>query len=174
MARIGFTKITPIKSLEDKTITINGEQVVIKQYLPIAEKALLVSDVLADVLDEHGMNSNLRETIYTALYIIKYYTNINLTEAMFNTAGKTYDLLKLNHIIDQVIQNIPVEEYEEIAKAIRESLLIVSTYRTSLAGMFYDMQAGDQASVKSADELMNQLNEVSQNGFLREVLEKMG
>lgn len=174
MARVSFTKITPIKSLEDKTITINGEQVVVKQYLPIAEKALLVSDVLADTLDEHGMNSDLRETIYTALYIIKYYTNINLTETMFNTAGKTYDLLKLNHVLDTVIDAIPEEEYIELSDTIRASIEIVSTYRTSLAGMFYDMQAGDQSSVKSADELMNQLNEVSQNGFLKQVMEKLG
>jgi hypothetical protein len=36
------------------------------------------------------------------------------------------------------------------------------------------MQASDQSSVKSADELMNQLNEVSQNGLLHQILEKMG
>ena len=174
MAKISLTKLTPIKTIDNKVININGENVSIIQYLPITEKAKLVSDVLGDTLDEHGMNSNIRENVYTGIRLIQYYTNINITENMLNNSGKTYDLLMLNNIIDQVKENIPKEELDYIIDAIRQSINIVSEYRTSIAGLFTDMQAGNQDSVRSADELMNQLNEVSQNGLLRNILEKMG
>lgn len=174
MATVSFSKITPIKSIDDKIIEINGEKVSVKQYLPIAKKAEIVGLVLQDTLDEHGMNSNIREKIYTYIRLIQFYTNISITETMLNNAGKTYDLLKLNHVIDNVINAIPAEEYNYLIEAINTSIKIVSDYRTSVAGLFTDMQAGDEASVKSADELMNQLQEVSQNGLLKNILEKMG
>lgn len=174
MATVSFNKITPIKSIDDKIIEINGENVSVKQYLPISKKAEIVGLVLQDTLDEHGMNSNIRERIYTCIRLIQFYTNISITETMINNAGKTYDLLELNNIIEKVIETIPTKEYAYLVEAINTSIKIVSEYRTSVAGLFTDMQAGDEASVKSADELMNQLQEVSQNGLLKNILEKMG
>lgn len=174
MATVSFSKITPIKAIEDKIIDINGEKVSVKQYLPIAKKAEIVGLVLQDTLDEHGMNSNIREKIYTYIRLVQFYTNINITDTMLDNAGKTYDLLEVNHILEKVIEAIPQEEYEYLINAINTSIKIVSDYRTSVAGLFTDMQAGDEASVKSADELMSQLQEVSQNGLLKNILEKMG
>jgi len=174
MAKIGLTKLTPIKSIENKIIDINGEKVSIVQYLPITDKAQMVSDVLGDTLDEHGMNSNIRENIYTGIRLIQYYTNINITDTMIANAGKTYDTLVMNGIIKKVKENIPQDELDYVIDAIHASIKIVSDYRTSVAGLFNDMQSGNQETTKAADELMDQLQEVSQNGLLKDILKKMG
>ena len=174
MATVSFNKITPIKAIEDKTIELNGEKILIKQYLPVSRKAMLVSEVLADVLDEHGMSSSIREKIYTGIRLIQFYTNINITDTMINNAGKTYDALVLNGILPAIIENIPKDEYEYLAETISESLKIVSTYRTSIAGLFTDMQTSNQDSVKSSNELMAELQEISNDGLLKNILDKMG
>jgi len=46
MAKVSFTHITPVKDIEDKKITFNDKEVIIKQYLPIKEKAELVDYVV--------------------------------------------------------------------------------------------------------------------------------
>jgi hypothetical protein len=110
MAKVSLNKITPIKKVDDITIDINGEKVIVKQYLPVDEKALFSERVLNNAMDPNiNFASEMRMMVYFSLELINTYTNINLTEKMFEEATKTYDLLVLNHILDAVIDAIPKE-----------------------------------------------------------------
>lgn len=174
MARVGFTKITPIKTIEDKTIELNGETINIKQYLPMEKKSEMIGKIIGDVLDTTGLSSPLREIIYRSIYVIAYYTNINLTENMINEASKTYDLLVLNHIIDKVIEEIPEVEYQFICNSVHTIIEMLVTYRTSAAGLMEYMAQNQNQEMKDVDSINDTLNALSENKMLKEVLEKMG
>lgn len=174
MAKISLNKITPIKSLESKFIEINGEKIEVIQYLPTTEKAELLQNILTDVLDDQGISSGLREQIFIGLYIIKYYTNINLTDTMLTNGAKTYDLLVLNKILPAVIEAIPSDEYNLMVDIIYDSLHIMQQYHTSLAGMFKDVTANQNTETKTVEELLNDLSSLGENSLLNDVLKKMG
>jgi len=51
MAKVSFTSLTPIKGIEDKSVTIGDKNIVIKQYLPIKDKADLVTYIIQSAFD---------------------------------------------------------------------------------------------------------------------------
>lgn len=173
MARVGLTKITPIKSIEEKTIEIQGQVITVRQYLPMSEKSHFLSDALSDIVELNGQNSPLREDIYFSLYLIKYYTNINLTETMLNDAAKTYDLLHMNHIFEEVIKNIPADEYQTMFNYLHSSIDYLIQYRTSLAGIMEVIQQNQNAETKNVDEIVKQLQELGNDSTLAQVLQHL-
>ena len=75
MAKVSFTSITPIKSKNDINVKFGDKDVIVKQYLPIKEKAELVDYIIQSSFDERGLFSPLREAIYTTIGMLKWYTN---------------------------------------------------------------------------------------------------
>lgn len=175
MAKISVNKLSTIKSKPTKTLNINGEEIIVVQYLPMTLKATFVSEFLEMVLDDHGMSSSMRETVYYPLLVIKHYTNINLTDLMLgDNAFKTYDLLLLNNIFDLVMQEIPQEELESLHQMAYRGLEIVSNYRTSIAGLFMDMQMNNADSVKDTQTILQDLNSVADSPLLKSILQDLG
>lgn len=175
MAKVSITKLQEIKYINPIVIEINNEKIEVSQYLSMAQKAEMTQEFLTCVLDDHGMSSSLREEIYFKLLLIKYYTNINLTNLMLtDNAFKTYDLIHLNHIDEKICGAIPVDEYELIKQLCYNGLHIVSEYRTSIAGMFMDMQASNAESVKDTQELLTDLNSVASSPLLQSILTDLG
>ena len=172
MAKVSLTKLLTTKAIPDKVVIINDETISVVQYLPTARKANMIQDIMNEVLDNNGMDSYIRHQIYFMLYLVQYYTNFNITEKMMAEPDKTYDLLVLNHILEKIIAAIPETEYQAITDAVNTSIDIVSKFRTSIAGLFLDIQANNNESARSADEIMNQLNDVANNGLLQDVLTK--
>ena len=174
MAKVSFSKITSTKEKEIKTISINGVDVEVIQYLPMQDKGNLLLDILNSVLDANGLSSVLRETVFGALFIIKYYTNINLTEAMINNGAKTYDSLKLNGVLDAVYEAIPQEELGFVFTLIRKSLENAMTFRLSMAGMLENAGTTQAGDIKDINEITDQLKKLSESETLKDVLEKLG
>jgi len=80
MAKVSLNKIIPIKKVDDITIDINGEKVIVKQYLSVDEKVALVERVLNASIDETNYFSNAKLKVYSKIEILKAYTNINFTD----------------------------------------------------------------------------------------------
>ena len=173
MAKIGLTKITPIKDKGVKTFQIDDINVEVIQYLPMEEKSKLLLDVLNYVLDTNGLSSPLREEIYTTLFIIKYYTNINLTETMINNGAKTYDLLVLNEITKKVYDLIPEDELNYIFDMTHDAIVDSMTYRMSMAGMIENASTAQGSELKDIDAITEQLRKISDSEMLRDVLNKL-
>lgn len=174
MAKVSITKIAPKKEISAITAVINEQNVIIQQYLPIVKKAEMVGDVLNAIIDADGVRSAVREEIYFYVYLVKYYTNLNITETMLNNANTTYDLLIINKVLDEIIKNIPQVEYDAIYKLVHDSIKFVADYRVSALGVLTELQNGAIADTKTADEVMEQLTSLKDDGFLGAVLTKMG
>ena len=175
MAKVSLNKITPIKKVDDITIDINGEKVIVKQYLPVDEKALFSERVLNNAMDPNiNFASEMRMMVYFSLELINTYTNINLTEKMFEEATKTYDLLVLNHILDAVIDAIPKEEYVKLYNKVYEDRNHVETYLHSFVGVLRGAQNDYSAAQIDADKIMNEFKDPEAFNLIKDILDKVG
>lgn len=110
MAKLSFAKLGLKKKDEIKTITINDQEIEVKQYLPISEKLDIISKVISESYDENTFANPIRVRFFLALEILKQYTNITFTEKQLEDAPKIYDLLVENKILDLIMSVIPEEE----------------------------------------------------------------
>ncbi len=174
MAKIAFSKLTPNKVVESKTIQIGEDMVTILQYLPIDEKAKLIEQVLASVFDDSGFASPVRLDIYFIVYLLKYYTNINITDKMIENANKTYDAIVINQLDKIIKNNIPQEEFDGLMTMVYQCVNHIENYNTSLVGMLKTITSDYNNTKLNVEELMNTLDQQDKIGFVKDVLDKMG
>lgn len=174
MAKISLSKLTPIKKLDAKSITINEQEIVIQQYLPVETKMQFMQDVLTATIDDTGHVNPVRLEVFFNMYLIKYYTNISITDTMLSDPSKTYDLLSLNNIFNQVIENIPAEEYEDAFNFIIEACDNVVKYNNSVLGIIRNIVADYKNTEMNIDKISNTLNDPGQLTLVKNILEKLG
>lgn len=174
MAKIALSKINTVKSIAPIDIQIGDQTIQVLQYLPMEQKAALLNDFIGDVLAENGTTAPIREELYGMIYIIKYYTNINITETMINNAVKTYDILQINGINDKVKEIIPQEEWNQIFTLMHQTITVLVNYRTSAAGLLEYLQTSQIADTKEVDEMLDDLRKLETNSLISDVVEKLG
>lgn len=173
MAKISFTSLTPIKTVEDKTVNMNGKDIIVKQYLPIKDKADLVTYIIQSAFDENGLFSPVRQALYTTLGLLRWYTNINFTETMIQNIEKTYDAIILNKI-DQVLEAIPAEEYACINGMINDAVIETKDYLRSFVGQLSAARSDYDQTEFNLEKIADILQDPKQVGFVKELMEKMG
>lgn len=174
MAKVSFNKLTPIKELENKIITIGEQEITIIQYLPVNDKLAIVERVLGNAIDDTGYLNPVRLEIFTNIEIIKTYTNISITDKMMENPTKVYDLMILNGILDAVIDAIPEEEYNDVFEAVIDSGEHVVKYLNSFAGMMKTVTADYKNTEMNVDKLMATLGDPEQVGLVKDILDKIG
>lgn len=174
MGKISFTKLTPGKYPEDKMVTINEQEVSVKQYLPIEEKLLLIQRVLDAVLDTTGFLNPVKLEIYFQIEILKAYTNINFTEKQLEDIPKVYDKLELNGVLDTVIKSIPETEYSYLQQACDECAMHVINYTSSFVGSVKALLQDYKTTDINIKETMQEINNPEAVGLLQDILTKLG
>lgn len=174
MAKIAFGKIISIKTIEDKIITINDEQILVKQYLPIGEKAKMIERILSAVFDENGFASPVRINIYFTIELVKNYSNINITDKMIETAEKTYDMLIINQIDQQIKDAIPENELNQLWNCVYDCIDRVEKYNSSFVGMIKTITQDYDATKINVDEIMSTLDQPDKIGMIKDILDKIG
>lgn len=130
-------KLKPI--LETKKIKIGEKEIEVKQYLPSAEK----NEILEATVQEADMGSVVNTfaiDCFFHLFIVIYYTNIAFTDKQKEDKFGLYDTLETNGIINEVIKNIPVNEYTELKDALDDILNKYAVYRNSFKGALEELQ----------------------------------
>lgn len=174
MAKVSLTSITPQKKVDSIIISINDQEVTVEQYLPLNDKLAVVEKVLQQTIDDTGFLNPIRLEVYTVLEIVRAYTNITITDKMMVDAAKTYDLLTINGVIDEIIKAIPKEEYDAVFNAIEESAEHTVKYLTSFVGMIKSASEDYDATKMNVDELMATLHNEEDIGLVKDILEKIG
>lgn len=114
-----------------KTIDFMGEQLFIKQFLPLEDKYGIIYLCLMSLnLEEQCYNPLLGEALFE-IELVKTYTNINF-ENVDDSYFKQFDTLHCSGLIDLVIANIPKEEYEELQRLYEESIKHSIDYNSSI------------------------------------------
>lgn len=174
MAKISLNKIAPLKKLEPVTKVINDQEVSIVQYLPIDEKMVLVQEVINGALDANNFTSPGRIEAYFGVNLIKYYTNISITEKAYDELPKTYDALKMNGVIDAVIEAIPAEEYSSLSKYVHTTIDYTNEYFHSFLGILKSINNDYDQTELNLENLMGVIKDPAALSTLKDILEKIG
>lgn len=173
MAKVSFTSLTPIKSIEDKVVKFNDKEIVVKQYLPIKDKADLVTYIIQSAFDDNGLFSPVRQRIYETVGKLRWYTNINFTDTMNTNIEKTYDSIILNQL-KRILDEIPEDEHIEICDMIDEAVTETKDYLRSFAGQLRATTNDYEATNFNLDKIAETLQDPEQLGLVKNIMEKMG
>lgn len=174
MAKLSLTKLFVNKTAEPNKIQINGSEIEVLSYLPIDDKASFITAVMNAAIDENGIFSPVRVQIYTDLNLIRYYTNLNLTDKMYDEPSKTYDLLYINNIITSVKNTIPEAEYTFLINSLNACIDDVRRYNSSAMGVMKQIATDYKDTNLDVTQMFEKLGDPEQFALVRDVLNKLG
>lgn len=173
MAKIAFNKLGLKINQEIKTIEFNGQNIEIKQYLPVQEKLQLLSQVIMKSYEEDKNYLNpLKIKIITELEIVYAYTNINFTDKQKEDIAKTYDLLKSSELMDVILQSIPEKDKDDIFKASVDTAEAIYKYQTSILGIMDNLKDNykDLPENMNIEEMQKEVEALSNSPMLKGLL----
>ena len=174
MAKIGFTKLSLKRKNEVKTITINNNQIEIKQYLPVNEKLDLIARVINGAHDQNNFPNPIKIEVIGTLEMIMAYTNISFTEKQKEDIPKLYDLLEENGVIKDIISQIPEDEYNFIIDGINKTVDAVYTYNNSVLGILEAVSKDYSNLDCDATQIQKKMADPENLKLVRDVLTKLG
>lgn len=176
MAKISLTKLGLAKDKINSSMPLewNGQQIEIKQYLPINDKLILISNVINSSLDSNNFYNPLKIELFTMLAIVEAYTNISFTDKQKEDPCKLYDLLESNGLIIAIINAIPKEEYETLVETIEEQTKSIYSYNNSIYGIL-DTISQDYSKLNlDATEIQQKINNPENLTLLKDIMTKLG
>jgi hypothetical protein len=174
MAKIGFTKLSLKRKNEIKTITINNNQIEIKQYLPVNEKLDLIARVINGAHDQNNFPNPIKIEVIGTLEMIMAYTNISFTEKQKEDIPKLYDILEENGVIKDIISQIPEDEYNFIIDGINKTVDAVYTYNNSILGILEAVSKDYSNLDFDATQIQKKMADPENLKLVRDVLTKLG
>ena len=174
MAKIGFTKLSLKRKNEVKTITINNNQIEIKQYLPVNEKLDLIARVINGAHDQNNFPNPIKIEVIGTLEMIMAYTNISFTEKQKEDIPKLYDLLEENGVIKDIISQIPEDEYNFIIDGINKTVDAVYTYNNSVLGILESISQDYSNLDFDATQIQKKMADPENLKLVKDVLTKLG
>lgn len=176
MAKVSFSKLGLSKNTEVKNFEYNGQNIEVKQYLPINDKAIIVATILNYTLNngENRFPNPLQIEVFTLLSIIEKYTNISFTEKQKEDPAKLYDLITNSKLWDKIFEYFNIDEYNTILKYIHDSIEAYYNYHNSIFGILESIGKDYNALNLDATEIQKKLADSENVAFLKEVLEKLG
>ena len=176
MAKVSFSKLGLSKNNTIKNFEYNGQNIEVKQYLPINDKATLVAQVLSCVLnnDENRFANPLQIEVFTVLTIIEKYTNINFTEKQKENPDKLYDLIIGSNLWNMIMDNINIDDYTALISYCNEAIDAYYKYYNSIFGILDSINKDYNAMNLNATEIQKKLADPENMALLRDVLAKLG
>lgn len=174
MAKIGFTKLSLKRKNEVKTITINNNQIEIKQYLPVNEKLDLIARVINGAHDQNNFPNPIKIEVIGTLEMIMAYTNISFTEKQKEDIPKLYDLLEENGVIKDIISQIPEDEYNFIIDGINKTVDAVYTYNNSILGILESVSQDYSNLDFDIEKIQQAISNPENLELLKDILTKLG
>ena len=174
MAKISFTKLGLKLNQDINNVEYNGQNIEVKQYLPVNKKLELISNVINLSADDNNFANPLKVDIFTTLEIIFNYTDITFTEKQKEDPAKLYDILVSTGLAEKIIDAIPEEEYCEVIYGVKESIDAFYNYRNSIFGIL-DTISTDYSNLNlDATEIQKKLADPDNLSLVRDVLTKLG
>lgn len=174
MAKMPFSKLGLKKVDEIQTITINGLEVEVKQYLPVAEKLELIANVLNNSADDNNFANPVKTYVLSHLEIIYAYTNLSFTDKQKEDPAKLYDILETNRVIDSIILAIPSSEYENLIEDITSTIDAYYKYKNSALGILEAATTDYKNLDLEASDIQKKIADPDNLTLLKDVVTKLG
>ena len=117
-----------------ETISIQGQDINVFQYLPVRDKNDLVQIALQNSR-ENGVINEIKLEIYFNIYIVYFYTDLVFSEEEKADPGQLYDELQSNGILTRILGAINQDEYNNLVDYLERMRAAQDTYETSAAGI---------------------------------------
>lgn len=176
MAKLSFSKLSLTKNTDIKNVEYNGQNIEVKQYLPINDKATIVATILNYTLNngENRFPNPLQIEVFTLLQVIEKYTNITFTDKQKEDPAKLYDLITSSGLWNVIVDNLNMDDYHLLLKHIDKSIKSYYEYHNSVFGIL-DSINNDYSNLNlDATEIAKALGNPEDMSLLREVLAKLG
>lgn len=174
MAKVSFNKLGLKINDEVLNINFNDQEIEIKQYLPVNDKLVLISEVINSCAEDSKFYNPGKIEIYFTLEMIFAYTNIKFTDKQKEDVCKLYDLLQSSGLKDLIFENIPDIEITMIYTTIIDTIENIYKYNNSVYGILDNMTNDYDGLNFDINSLWNKLSEKDNVEFLQEVIEKLG
>lgn len=174
MAKLAFTKLGLSKNQEIKIVEFNGQDIEVKQYLPVNDKFEVIGNIINRSADDNNFANPLKVEIFTTLEIISAYTNISFTEKQKEDPSKLFDLVVSSGLYEIIIHNIPSTEIKSLQDYINSTIDAVYKYRNSIMGLLENITADYSNLNLEATEIQKKLADPNNMQLLRDVLTKLG
>ena len=176
MAKLSFSKLGLTKNTDIKTIEYNGQNIEVKQYLPINDKATIVATILNYTLNngENRFPNPLQVEVFTLLQVIEKYTNITFTDKQREDPAKLYDLITSSGLWNIIMNNFNMDDYHLLLKHIDKSIKSYYEYHNSIFGILDSINNDYNNLNFDAAEIAKALGNPEDMSLLREVLAKLG
>lgn len=175
MAKVSFTKLGLTKNSDISIVEWNGQQIEVKDYLPMSEKLELVSTIINNSIDDNGYYNPMRVYINTIIEVILTYTNISVTEKQKEDIVKLYDLFVSSGLSSKIIgETINPYEYQQIQKWIYETINSIYNYKNSVMGILDTISADYSNLDLDATAIQQKLGDPENLELLKSVLTKLG
>ena len=176
MAKVSFSKLGLSKNNTIKNFEYNGQNIEVKQYLPINDKASLVAQILSCVLnnDENRFANPLQIEVFTLLGVIEKYTNITFTDKQKEDPAKLYDLIISSNLWNVIMDNINIEDYTALINYCDEAIDAYYKYHNSVFGILDSINKDYNTMNLDATEIQKKLADPENMALLRDVLAKLG
>ena len=174
MAKIPFSKLKLTKKDDVNTIIINDNNVEVKQYLPVADKLNIITNVLQLSADDNNFANPVKVEVFLNLEIMYAYTNLTFTEKQKEDPTKLYDLLEQNGVIVAVAQAIPETEYNLLLDWTQETIDSFYKYRNSVMGILDQVSADYKDLDFNATEIQKKIADPQNLELLKGVMTKLG
>lgn len=174
MAKLAFTKLSLSKNQEVKIVEFNGQDIEVKQYLPVNDKFEVIGNIINRSADDNNFANPLKVEIFTTLEIISAYTNISFTEKQKEDPSKLFDLVVSSGLYKEIICAIPHTEIESLQCYINSTIDAVYKYRNSIMGLLENITTDYSNLNLEATEIQKKLADPNNMQLLRDVLTKLG
>lgn len=175
MAKVGLTKLGLTKNTEIEKVEWNGEEIEVKQYLPIDDKLNMIAAILNSSIDDNGYYNPAKIYVYTIVNMLDFYTNINFTDKQKEEISKTYDLVAGSGLSAAIFAAINPYEYQQIQGWIRELIDSIYQYKNSVLGILDVIKSDYTNTELDAKKIIEELDKNPDDlSFLKEVMGKLG
>ena len=174
MPKVPFSKLNLKKIDKVQVVTINGLEIEVKQYLPVAEKLELIANVLNNSADDNNFANPVKTYVLSHLEIIYAYTNLSFTDKQKEDPAKLYDILDTNGIIDSIILALPPSEYDNLIEDITSTIDAYYKYKNSALGILEAATTDYKNLDLEASDIQKKIADPDNLTLLKDVITKLG
>jgi hypothetical protein len=178
MAKVSFAKLGLKVNNDVKTFEwLSGDEVTtveVKQYLPIEEKLVVISNIINNSIDDNDFYNPVRLEIFTTLEILYAYTNFNITPKMKEDPFKLYDVVLSSGLYEKILEVMPTEEFDRIDVSAHATIRNMYNYKNSALGVIESITSNYEDLNLDASALAGALQDPNNLGLLKDVLAKLG
>lgn len=158
---------------ETTIINFNNNDISVRKYLPINEKLNLITDIINDSADSTKYFNAGKLEVFTSLYLVSYYTDLNIDDEIADSPTDVYDLLYTSGLMDTILATIGTEELSLINNVLRDTIQSVYSYNNSAMGII-DTISQDHSNLQLDINKLQEALEGENFATVAEVMKKLG